>query len=516
MSTIRVRFAPSPTGPLHIGGVRTALYNYLFAKKHGGTFILRIEDTDQLRYVDGAEEYIRESLQWLGIEPDEGFGVGGEFGPYRQSERREIYQVYARELVESGHAYFAFDTPEELDAWRERKTAEGIHSPKYDMTTRLEMKNSLSMPSEEVAALLENGTPFVIRIKVPADEVVGFTDIVRGEVRFQSAELDDKVMLKADGLPTYHLANIIDDHLMEISHVIRGEEWLSSTAHHVLLYRAFGWEHEMPEFAHLPLILKPSGKGKLSKRDGAAFGFPVFPLEWNDPETGEIFTGFREFGFLPEATLNFLALLGWNPGDDQELMDLTTLIDRFSPEKIVKSGARFDIEKGKWFNQQYLLQMPDEAIVQWLKPLAAAAGFTASDGFMIRFAGLMKARVMLLPEFFTAGNFFFERPVDYDIKQLKKKWKEPNKEAMKAITGLMAETGEFTREQLENRVKGFIESEELGFGNILPLLRIAVTGTMQGPDIFETMALLGKNEVLNRLLAAFDLFDNILEGKIDR
>ena len=513
MTSVRVRFAPSPTGPLHIGGVRTALYNYLFAKKHGGQFLLRIEDTDQLRYVEGAEEYITESLRWLGIMPDEGFGVGGEFGPYRQSERRDIYQVYARQLVESGYGYYAFDTPEELDAWRERKTAEGVHSPKYDLFTRMEMKNSLTLDPSTVDRMLAEGTPFVIRIKVPENEEVGFRDLVRGDVRFQSSELDDKVMLKADGLPTYHLANIIDDHLMQISHVIRGEEWLSSTAHHVLLYRAFGWEEEMPQFAHLPLILKPSGKGKLSKRDGAAFGFPVFPLEWTDPENGEIFLGFREFGFLPEATLNFLALLGWSPGDDQELMTLPELVERFNPEKIVKSGARFDIEKGKWFNQQYLLQMRDEDIADWLKPLAVERGLTVDDDYLAFFAGLMKPRVMLLPEFFTAGSFFFVKPAEYDSKQLQKKWKDPNRDGLKAVARHLENTEDFHREALDTYVKGYIEEKQLGLGNMLTLLRIAITGTMQGPDIIDTMALLGKKEVLQRLHAAFDLFDDILRER---
>lgn len=510
MDKVRVRFAPSPTGPLHIGGVRTALYNYLYARKNGGKFILRIEDTDQTRYVDGAEEYIIESLQWLGISPDEGYGVGGDYGPYRQSERKELYQQYARELVENGHAYYAFDTPEELDAWREKKKEEGVHSPKYDLNSRMEMKNSLTLPDEEVRRLLENGTPYVVRIKVMGGQNIAFEDVVRGNVSFQSDELDDKVMLKADGLPTYHLANIIDDHSMKISHVIRGEEWLSSTAHHVLLYRAFGWEEEMPVFAHLPLLLKPTGKGKLSKRDGAKFGFPVFPLDWQDKASDELFIGFREFGFLPEATLNFLALLGWNPGDDRELMDLDTLTSLFSLDKIVKSGARFDIEKAKWFNQQYLLRMSDEEVAKRIKPLVDASDYDVSASFLLKMVELMKPRVELLPEFLSEATFFFEAPRSYEEKQVRKKWKSPNKEAMQEIHDRLKKLNNFDKKTVEEEVKSYIQAESLGFGNILPILRIAVTGTMKGPDVFDSMVLIGQNEVLGRLLAAFDAFDAII------
>lgn len=515
MDTVRVRFAPSPTGPLHIGGVRTALYNYLFAKKTGGKFILRVEDTDQTRYVEGAEDYIVEALKWLGIEPDEGFGKGGEFGPYKQSERRDIYLKYARQLVESGYAYYAFDTPEELDAWREKKTSEGVHSPKYDMHTRGELKNSLSLPEAEVKSLLEKGTPYVIRIKVPEDKTIAFEDIVRGKVQFSSSELDDKVMLKADGLPTYHLANIVDDHLMQISHVIRGEEWLSSTAHHVLLYQALGWGEEMPLFAHLPLILKPSGKGKLSKRDGAKFGFPVFPLDWFDKASDEKYSGFREFGFIPEATLNFLALLGWNPGDDQEIMDVDTIASLFSLEKIVKSGARFDIDKAKWFNQQYLLKMDDAEIAQTIRPMIEEAGFDVDDPFLITLCSLMKPRVELLPELISQSSFFFAAPQQYEAKQVKKKWKGTNIEAMNAVFEKIKGIELFEKDEVESIVKNYITEKELGFGNILPLLRIGVTGTMQGPDIFDTMVLIGKNEVLTRLVAAFEAFNDILEGKAD-
>jgi len=512
MSKVRVRFAPSPTGPLHIGGVRTALYNFLFARKNGGTFILRIEDTDQTRYVEGAEKYITDSLDWLGLSPDEGFGIGGEYGPYKQSERREIYQKYALQLVKDGFAYYAFDTPEELDAWREKLIAQGVHSPKYDMHTRMEMKNSLVLSEDEVEKMLSDDVDYVVRLKVPENENITFKDIVRGEVSFQSKELDDKVMLKTDGLPTYHLANIIDDHLMEISHVIRGEEWLSSTAHHVLLYRAFGWQEAMPLFAHLPLILKPSGKGKLSKRDGAKFGFPVFPLNWFDEKENELFSGFKEFGFLPKATINFLAMLGWNPGDDQELMNEKELISLFSLEKIVKSGAKFDIEKAKWFNQQYLLETEDEALAEMINPQLKANGIELEKAYLVKLCELMKPRIMLLPEFISQSSFFFQKPMEFEAKQIRKKWKDNNKDAFRAVYNLLEESEDFGSEILEGKVKDYIVENNLGFGNILPLLRIGVTGTMKGPDIFETMGLLGKNEVLDRISAAFDVFDNIIEG----
>jgi glutamyl-tRNA synthetase len=512
MENIRVRFAPSPTGPLHIGGVRTALYNYLFARKNNGKFILRIEDTDQTRYVEGAEDYIVESLKWLGIEPDEGFGKGGDYGPYRQSERKELYQEYAHQLVKDDFAYYAFDTPEELDQWREQKIADGVHSPRYDLSSRMEMKNSLTLAEEEVNNKIAEGTPYVVRIKVPEGEIIGFEDIVRGSVSFRSDELDDKVMLKADGLPTYHLANIIDDHHMQISHVIRGEEWLSSTAHHVLLYRAFGWEEEMPVFAHLPLLLKPTGKGKLSKRDGAKFGFPVFPLNWYDESSGELFAGFREFGFLPDATLNFLALLGWNPGDDQEILNLNALVNLFSLEKIVKSGARFDIDKAKWFNQQYMLNTDNKKIASLVSPLMAEEGINVSDDFLYEMISLMKPRVELLPEFISSSGFFFRAPEQFEEKPIRKKWKPENKAALTKIIGQISEIQPFEKSQLEQVVKSYIEEHQLGFGNILPLLRIGITGTMQGPDIFDTMILIGKEEVLKRLTAAFDIFDDIIEG----
>lgn len=510
MTEIRVRFAPSPTGPLHIGGVRTALYNYLFAKKHQGTFILRIEDTDQTRYVPGAEEYIRQSLQWLGLNPDEGFGVGGPFGPYKQSERRDIYLEYAEKLVAGGHAYYAFDTPEELESWRHEMEAQGGHAPKYDQTTRRNLKNSLTIPEAEVRKMIAEGKPYVVRLKVPEGETVAFEDIIRGKVQFESAELDDKVMLKADGLPTYHLANIIDDHLMKITHVIRGEEWLSSTAHHVLLYRAFGWEDEIPQFAHLPLILKPSGKGKLSKRDGAQFGFPVFPLEWFAEEENESCLGFREFGFLPDAALNFLALLGWSPGDDQEIMPLDELAKLFSLEKIVKSGARFDIEKAKWFNQQYILSKNAEELLPYF--LEVIPEKEISETRALDIIELLKPRITLLPDFLKESRFIFERPEVYEQKMLEKKWNAVNRDAMLKVFEQIRDAAHFGDATFESEIKGFIDENKFGLGNILPLLRVCMSGSSQGPDVFRMMAILGKEELIQRLDAAFRAFDDIIKA----
>lgn len=510
MGEIRVRFAPSPTGPLHIGGVRTALYNYLFAKKHKGTFILRIEDTDQGRYVEGAEDYIKNSLKWLGLDFDEGPDIGGDYGPYRQSERKEIYETYAKKLVAMGYAYYAFDTPEELDRWREKLKAEGVHSPKYDHSTRMTMKNSLTLDEKEVNKLLNEGVSSIIRIKVPKDETISFDDIVRGKVSFDSNELDDKVILKADGMPTYHLANIVDDHLMKISHVIRGEEWLSSTAHHVLLYKYLCWEDYMPQFAHLPLILKPVGKGKLSKRDGAKFGFPVFPLSWQGEKTDDCFIGFREFGFIPEATINFLAFVGWNPGTEQEIFDLDDLINSFSVDKINKSGARFNIDKAKWFNQQYILNKSDEDLAEIIKPLAEIKKYNTEKDYLTSVCKLMKPRVELLPEIIEKGMFFFDDNIQYQEKIVRKKWKDPNKEHIVSIKEQLGTIENFTKENIENVIKTYIEKNELSFGNIFPLLRVAVTGTTNGPDLFETMEILTKNRVLSRFDEAFSRFQVII------
>ncbi len=503
MSKPRVRFAPSPTGPLHIGGVRTALYNYLYARKMGGTFILRIEDTDQNRYVPEAEDYIKRSLEWFGITPDEGPGYGGDFGPYRQSERKEIYAKYAVQLVDEGKAYYAFDTSEDLEKMKADMLVKGVHSAKYNYATRGQMNNSLTMTAEDVKTKIESGENYTIRLKVPQDETITFTDAVREEVSFQSNELDDKIILKGDGMPTYHLANIVDDHLMEITHVIRGEEWLSSTAHHVLMYRFFGWE--APTFAHLPLILKPTGKGKLSKRDGAKFGFPVFPLEWK-AEGEDTFAGFKEDGYLPEAVINFIALLGWNPGTDEEMFSLEELVEAFDPSRIVKSGARFDVEKSRWFNQQYIIKASDQELVDILTPMAEARGHRVDSAFLTSFVHLMKERVERLPEFFEGGGFFFDAPTEYDAKTIRKKYKVENESHFRAMIVGLRDMGQFTTNAVESYVKSYIADNELSFGAVLPVLRVAMSGSMSGPDLFQSMELLGQQEVLDRMERGIDFF----------
>ncbi len=508
MSDVRLRFAPSPTGPLHIGGVRTALYNYLFAKKMGGTFILRIEDTDQGRYVEGAEQYIMDALEWLGLEFDESPVKGGAYGPYRQSERKSLYKQYTDQLIANGKAYYAFDSAEELAEMRSRYEAQGVHSPKYDATTRTSMKNSLTLDEAKVKELVEKGDNVVVRLKLNPDEKVVFHDVVRGEVTFNTSQLDDKVLLKADGMPTYHMANIVDDHLMKISHVVRGEEWLSSTAHHVLLYRALGWEDTMPQFAHLPLILNPTGKGKLSKRAGAKFGFPVFPLSWIGATEEDSFEGFKEFGFNPKATLNFLAFLGWNPGTEQEIFNLDQLVESFSLEQIVKAGARFDIDKAKWYNQQYIIASDEKELLTSVKSqLPENHGY--SDAFLTGVVELMKERVVLLPEFTTKGSYFFSPDLEYEEKPIRKKWKEPNIQHVKALFQAVEAMNDWTIEALQDTIKGYITSNELSFGNILPFVRIAVAGTMKGPDIFGMMSILGKEEVSQRLQKGLEIFDEI-------
>ncbi len=508
MSDVRLRFAPSPTGPLHIGGVRTALYNYLYAKKMGGTFILRIEDTDQGRYVEGAEEYIIKSLEWLGLAFDESPSKGGECGPYRQSERKALYKKYTEELIKSGKAYYAFDSADDLAEMRARYEAEGVHSPKYDHNTRSTMKNALTLSEEEVQAYLDKGENVVVRLKLEADEEVIFHDIVRGEVSFNTNQLDDKVLLKGDGMPTYHMANIVDDHLMKISHVVRGEEWLSSTAHHVLLYRALGWEDTMPKFAHLPLILNPTGKGKLSKRAGAKFGFPVFPLSWKGATEEESFEGFREFGFNPKATLNFLAFLGWNPGTEQEIFSLEELVKSFSLENIVKAGARFDIDKAKWFNQQYIIASDADELVNSVKSLLGEEN-SYSDEFLTGLVELMRERVVLMPEFVQKGAYFFSDELEYEEKPIRKKWKENNIPHVKTLFQNIEAVDDWSLVTLQNEIKGYITSNELSFGNILPFVRIAVAGTMKGPDIFGMMELLGKDEVVKRLNKGLQIFDEV-------
>ncbi len=499
MQSFRVRFAPSPTGALHIGGVRTALYNYLLAKRNNGSFILRIEDTDQTRYVKGAEAYILEALQWLGITPDEGPESGGNFGPYRQSERRDIYQKYAKELVEKGHAYYAFDTPEELTARREAEKAKGNHTFKYDQSVRMELRNSLTLSEAEVEKTIAEGTPYTIRLKIPENQEIIVNDLIRGEVHFQSNELDDKVILKADGMPTYHLANIVDDHLMEISHVVRGEEWLPSTAHHVLMYQFFGWKDSMPQFAHLPLILKPNGKGKLSKRDGAKLGIPVFPLSWTGETPEDSFIGFREFGFDPAAVINFLAFLGWNPGTEQEIFSLSELEEAFSIDKIGKSGARFDFDKAKWYNEQYIHATPNADLVKTVRPIIEAKGHQPTDAYLETFCELLKQRVTFFPEFWEKGYYFFEEVKEYDQKIIRKKWKDERIPALQELTRQIHQAEAFTANELETLVKGFIGDNNLKFGEVFPFLRIALSGTTKGPDLFQMMALLGRDVVHKRL-----------------
>ncbi|MEQ1745445.1 MAG: glutamate--tRNA ligase [Saprospiraceae bacterium] len=499
--SVRVRFAPSPTGALHIGGIRTALYNYLFARQHGGTFILRIEDTDQNRYVPGAEQYIIEALRWTGLVPDEGVGFGGDKGPYRQSDRKAIYQKYAHDLVRLGHAYYAFDTPEELERLRE---AEANFT--YNHRTRPSLQNSLTLPVEAVQRHLAEGKPSVIRLKVEPDKSIRIEDLIRGEVVFQSSELDDKVLLKADGMPTYHLANIVDDHLMGITHVIRGEEWLPSTAHHVLLYRGFGWEGTMPRFAHLPLILKPEGNGKLSKRDGAKFGMPVFPLAWAGPTPEESFPGFREAGFLPEATINFLALLGWHPGGDQEMFSMDELVQAFSVEHIGKSGARFDYEKAKWFNQRYIQATDNAALADMIRPMAEAKGYRTDSQFLADVAGLMKERVTFLPDFVEQGYYLFEPVRTYDNEMLQKRWNPALQPAFEAVIEQFGSESPFEAVHLEPAMKRFMADSGIKPGDILPLLRLALAGTMKGPGVFEMAAVFGKEETVRRLSAALAHF----------
>ena len=507
MSSVRVRFAPSPTGALHIGGLRTALYNYLFARKHGGTFVLRIEDTDQKRYVEGAEDYIRQSLDWAGITPDEGPAAGGNYGPYRQSERRELYQQYTQHLLDSGRAYYAFDTEEELSDRREREKAAGNHNFRYDAGTRGDMRNSISLSEEETADLLAANTAHVVRLRVEPGETVHVKDIVRGDVAFQSEEVDDKVLMKADGLPTYHLANVVDDHLMEISHVIRGEEWLPSTALHVLLYRAFGWEKSMPEFAHLPLLLKPNGKGKLSKRDGQKLGIPVFPLDWGEGE--EQLLGFREAGFLPEATINFLAFLGWNPGTEQEVFSLKALVDAFDLDRINKSGAQYDFEKAKWYNQQYLIASDDAALAPRVQQQFAAHGQQLTAEKAARVAGLLKERVHTTDEFYTQGRYFTERVGITDEKMARKKWKPEQRPAFETLRDQLAEVEPWRADNIKAATLSFMKEQGMGFGQVLPVLRLAVSGTTNGPDAFAILETVGKQETLERLALGYTAMDEL-------
>jgi len=497
---VRVRFAPSPTGPLHIGGVRTALYNYLFARQNGGDMILRIEDTDSQRFVPGAEEYIVESLSWLGIHFDEGVGFGGSFGPYRQSERKDIYKVYVDQLVAEGKAYTAFDTPEELDA----KRAE-IANFQYDASTRMQMRNSLTLAAEDVDRLIAEGHKYVVRIKIEPNEDIVVNDLIRGEVVINSSVLDDKVLYKSsDQLPTYHLANIVDDHLMEVSHVIRGEEWLPSAPLHVLLYRAFAWENTMPKFAHLPLLLKPEGNGKLSKRDGDRLGFPVFPLEWKDPKTGDVSSGYRESGYLPDAVVNFLALLGWNPGGDQEILSMDELINKFNLLNCSKSGAKFDYEKGKWFNHQYISREDDSTIAQLFAIVLAEHGVSSDTAYVEKVVGLMKERVSFVSELWEQTSFFFIAPNEYDEKTAKKRWKEDSAAILTELAGILNALESFDAPSTEQHVKAWIESNQYHLGNIMNAVRLALVGEAKGPHVFDITEALGKAETVARLHRAIE------------
>ncbi len=500
---VRVRFAPSPTGPLHIGGVRTALYNYLFARRNGGEMILRIEDTDSQRFVPGAEDYINEALAWLGIGIDEGVRQGGPYGPYKQSERRDIYREHVKMLLDAGRAYIAFDTPEELEA----KRAE-IPNFQYDASTRMQMRNSLTLTPEEVKKLIDSGEKYVVRFRIEPGRDVQVNDLIRGTVTIKSDILDDKVLYKsADDLPTYHLANIVDDHLMKISHVIRGEEWLPSAPLHVLLYEAFGWADTRPEFVHLPLLLKPDGKGKLSKRDGDRLGFPVFPLEWHDPKTGAISAGYREDGYLPEAVVNFLALLGWNPGDDTEVMSMQELIEKFSLDHCSKSGAKFAYEKGKWFNHTYLQNLSDAELAAMFRPVLRRHGIDDSaytDSFLSAVVGMVKSRINFVEDLWDQTRFFFVAPTEYNPKDIKKRWNVETPKIMKELTQILNALHDFSSAAAEPVVLGWITDNGLHMGNVMNAFRLAVVGECKGPHMFDITELLGKEETIRRINAAVE------------
>jgi len=496
----RVRFAPSPTGPLHIGGVRTALYNYLFARQNGGSFILRIEDTDSARFVPGAEEYIQETFDWLGLSFDESPRNGGNYGPYKQSQRKEIYKQYVQKLLEKGAAYIAFDTPEELDARRAE-----ISNFQYDASTRDRMRNSLTLTADDTQSLIARGAQYVVRIKIDPNHDITVHDMIRGDVVINSSILDDKVIYKSsDELPTYHLANVVDDHLMEITHVIRGEEWLPSAPLHVWLYQSLGWEDSMPGFAHLPLLLKPEGNGKLSKRDGDRLGFPVFPLEWRDPGSGERSQGYRESGYLPEAVINFLAFLGWNPGTEQEIFTLEELTAAFSFERCSKSGAKFDVEKAKWFNHQYILRMPDSALADLFMPLLREKGVSASPEKVARVVALVKDRIYFVKELWDQSAYFFEAPVSYEEKTVRKRWKEETPAQMKELAALFEGMDDFSAAAQESIVMDWIQRNGYHTGNVMNAFRLAVVGAGKGPHMFQITELIGKEETIRRLKKAVD------------
>ena len=504
MSEVRVRFAPSPTGPLHIGGVRTALYNYLFAKNKGGKMILRIEDTDQTRFVKGAEEYLIDALKWCGIELDESVVDGGDFGPYKQSERKEMYLPYAEKLVKDGFAYYAFDTSEELTAMREKMKSAGVPSPQYNAVTRTTMQNSLALSETEVQKRMDAGHPYVIRIKMPRNEEVKLSDTIRGWVIVNTNNMDDKVIFKSDGMPTYHLANVVDDYTMKISHVIRGEEWLPSAPLHVLLYRYLGWENEMPEFAHLPLILKPDGNGKLSKRDGDRLGFPVFPTEWINPETGDVSSGYRESGYLPEAFINMLAFLGWNPGTPQELFSMEELCDTFSLERVGKSGAKFDFDKTRWFNQQYLRAKTKEDLAKDLQVILKQNGVEANDDYVGRVCEQLKERATFIKDMWEEGKYYFVAPTSYDEKTIRKKWKEDTPNLFSEFKKRIEAISDFSSENIEKEFTSYLEQKELGMGKLLPAFRVSLTGLGIGPSLFDIASLLGKDETIKRMETALE------------
>ena len=505
MSDIRVRFAPSPTGPLHIGGLRTALYNYLFARKNGGTMILRIEDTDQNRYVEGAEKYIHKSLKWAGISIDEGPLAGGAHEPYRQSERSAMYRKYANQLVEQGKAYYAFDTQEELEAMRERLKEARVANPQYNAITRTNMTNSLTLSKEEVQHKIENGDPYVIRLKVPKKEEVRFNDLIRDWVVVLSTTIDDKILLKSDGMPTYHLANVVDDHLMKVTHVIRGEEWLPSAPLHVLLYRYLGWEDSMPQFAHLPLILKPDGNGKLSKRDSLKHGFPIFPMQWQDPPSGEQLMGFKEEGYEPEAFINFLALLGWNPGTEEEIFSLEQLIEKFSLERINKAGAKFDIEKAKWFNQEYLKKTEPIVMAAQLVEILKENGiedFPADRATKI--CDAMKGRITFIADIWHDSRFFFFKPDNYDEKIVNKKWTGEAEKVLSAYVERLKQIQDWQKDNLKTTLEEVLAEQDVKMGRIMQALRLSLTGSGAGPDLMDVLEILGKKEVVERIEKAID------------
>ena len=499
MREVRVRFAPSPTGALHIGGVRTALYNYLLARQFGGTMILRVEDTDQTRFVPGAEEYILKSLEWVGIKIDEGIGVGGPHAPYRQSERKPMYMQYALQLINDGHAYYAFDTEQELDAMRERLKTAGVASPQYNSITRTQMRNSLTLPEDEVRALLDAGTPYVIRLKVPRKEEVRLNDLIRGWVMVHSSQIDDKVLMKSDGMPTYHLANVVDDYLMKISHVIRGEEWLPSAPLHVLLYKYLGWENEMPQFAHLPLLLKPDGNGKLSKRDADQLGFPIFPLTWKDPTTGDVALGYKESGYLPDALINFLAFLGWNPGTTQEIFSMEELIKTFSIERIGKAGTKFDIHKAQWFNQQYLRAKPDAELANYLLESLEQENIECSFEKATQIAVLMKERATFPKDFWAQGKFFFHAPTQFEEGVVSKKWNDDVVKVLTAFKDAIITAEAFDANVAKATLEHVTSTLGIGTGKIMQAVRVSLTGAGAGPDLMMIMEIIGKNEVVKRI-----------------